>query len=395
MAERFAVPYRILVLRMGELWLKGRNRNTFKRRLQRNLSASLRAEIPKATVHLQHARLLVELPEGAPLARAIEICRDTPGLTWVSPAIPVASDVDAITTAALDLARTVWAGQTGSFKVETRRSDKQFRLTSPQLNTHVGGQVGAALDLSVDLKTPDRVLGIDVTRLGSYVYVHRLEAVGGLPVGTGGRVLLMLSGGLDSPVAGYHAQRRGCELEAIYFHSPPFISEASKDKVVALARQLAPRQGGLRLHIVPFTAVQLAVRDAGGDKLTVLLYRRFMYRIAALLARRRRLDALATGENLSQVASQTITNLALVDRTVDALVLRPLLCAEKNEIVATARRIGTHDISILPHDDCCTLFIPPNPATRAPLGAILSKEDRLDVDGLVTAALDGIEGINL
>lgn len=395
MADRIALPYRTLVLRMGELWLKGRNRNTFKRRLQRNLSASLRAVIPEATVHLHHARLVVDLPDGAPVARAVEICCDTPGLTWVSPAIAVASEVEAIEAAALALADAAWVGAQGSFRVDTRRSDKAFPLASPALNARIGGQIAVRLGLSVDLKVADRTLGIDVTRQGSYVYVHRLPAAGGLPIGTAGRALLLLSGGLDSPVAGYGAQRRGCEIEAIYFHSPPFISEASKDKVIALAKLLAPRQGGLRLHVIPFTAVQLAVRDASGGKLTVLLYRRFMYRIAAQLARRARIPALVTGENLSQVASQTIENLSLAQRGLDTLVLRPLICADKLDIVATARRIGTHDVSILPHEDCCTLFIPPNPATRAPMHAILTKEARMDVDGLVEAALAEAEVITL
>lgn len=395
MVERLSVPYRTLVLRLGELWLKGRNRNVFKRRLQRNLSASLRAVIPDATVHMHHTRLVVDLPEGAPVARAIDICCDTPGLTWVSPAIPVASDADAIDAVAFELATTVWAGATGSFCVDTRRSDKQFPVKSPALNARVGGRIAAELGLSVDLKTPDRVLGIDVTRRGSFVYVHRFPAPGGLPVGSAGRALLLLSGGLDSPVAGYRAQRRGCELEAIYFHSPPFIGEASKEKVVALAKALAPRQGGLRLHVVPFTDIQLAIRDASGGKLTVILYRRFMYRVAARLAWNSRIRALVTGENLSQVASQTIENLSLTDRCVQTLVMRPLLCADKLDIVETARRIGTHDVSVLPHEDCCTLFLPDSPATRAPLHAVLTKEDRLDIDALVDAALAKAEIIDV
>lgn len=388
-----AVQLRTLVLRMGEIWLRGRNRNAFKRRLQRNLMATLRARIPKANVFLRRTRLIVEIPDAAAMPEALAICRDTPGVTWVSPAIPVAPTVEAIEAASQQLAQQAWAGATGSFMIETRRTDKQFPLKSSALNARIGAQIASALGLGVDLRTPDRVLGIDITHQQAHVYVQRLKGVGGLPVGSAGRVMLLLSGGLDSPVAGYHAQRRGCELEAVYFHSPPFISEASKDKVIALARILAPRQGQLRFSVVPFTKVQLAIRDAAGGRFTVLLYRRFMYRIAAQLARNRNIPALCTGENLAQVASQTLQNLGLVDQATDMLCLRPLISADKNEIVTQARRIGTYETSILPHDDCCTLFIPPDPATRAPLSSVERREAELDVEGLVADAIARTEVI--
>jgi thiamine biosynthesis protein ThiI len=390
-----AVAYRTLVLRMGEIWLKGRNRNTFKRRLQRNLSASLRAEIPNAVVLLEHARVVVHVPDPARVSRAIQICCDTPGITWVSPALPVDPTIESMQATALDLAQHAWQGATGSFKVKTRRSDKQFPIKSPEVDRQVGGPIAAALGLTVDLKQPDRTVGIDITRAGCHVYVERHKGIGGLPVGTVGRVMLLLSGGLDSPVAGYFAQRRGCELEAVYFHSPPFISEASKDKVIDLARRLAPRQGSLRLHVVPFAPIQLAIRDAGGGRLTVVLYRRFMYRIAARLAQRFKASALCTGENLAQVASQTPENLAVVNEAASVLTLRPLLCADKEEIIDVARRIGTYTTSIQPFDDCCTLFLPEHPATRAPLGPVLGREARLDVAGLMDAALEGVETIKL
>lgn len=389
------VQLRTLVLRMGEIWLKGRNRNTFKRRLQRNLMATLRAQIPKANVYLRRTRLVVELPDPAEMPLAVAICRDTPGITWVSPAVPVEPTIEAIERAGQALALQAWAGATGSFRVATRRTDKQFPLKSPEINARVGAPIAAALGLDVNLKAPDRELGIDITRTRAHVYVQRLKGAGGLPIGTVGRVMLMLSGGLDSPVAGYHAQRRGCELDAVYFHSPPFISEASKDKVIALARLLAPRQGRLRLNVVPFTDIQLAIRDASGGRFTVLLYRRFMYRIAARLARRRKIPALCTGENLAQVASQTLENLALVDRVTDMLCLRPLLSADKEQIVDQAREIGTYATSVLPHDDCCTLFIPADPATRAPLSAVERREAELDIDGLIADALARTEVIKI
>ncbi|MEZ4471696.1 MAG: hypothetical protein R3F60_13010 [bacterium] len=236
---------------------------------------------------------------------------------------------------------------------------------------------------------------MDIAVGAAFVSVERFAGAGGLPVGSTGRVLLLLSGGIDSPVAGYLAQKRGCAVEAVYFHSPPYVSEASRDKVIALARRLAPRQGGLTLHIVPFTAVQEAIRDAGGGRLSVLLYRRFMYRIAAALAKRRRLLALCTGESLGQVASQTLENLRLVDQVSDALTLRPLITTDKQDIMELARRLGTYDISVLPHQDCCTLFVPEHPSTRAPLGLLVAHEEKLAVEAQVQAALDRTETVTL
>lgn len=387
--------YTLLLVRLGEVWLKGRNRGEFLGRLRRNLRASLEAAVPGARLRGRYARLFVELPDPSLAPAAVTVCADTPGLTSVSPVRRVESDEAAIVAEALALARAEWAGATGSFRVAARRSDKSFPLTSPEINRRVGGPLGRELGLTVNLKAADRELGVEVGEDGTLLWVHTFPAVGGLPVGSTGRVLLLLSGGIDSPVAGYLAQKRGCALDAVYFHSPPFISEASREKVEALARRLAPRQGGLRLHVVPFTDIQTAIRQRCEPRHTVLLYRRFMYRIAAALAGRIGADALCTGENLGQVASQTLENLALVDRLTDRLTLRPLLTHDKQETVEIARRIGTYELSIQPFDDCCTLFVPKHPTLRAPARVLEAQETRLDVDHLVRSALARTEVVDL
>ncbi len=387
--------YTMLLIRIGEVWLKGRNRGEFLDKLRRNLRASLAAAVPGAKLQGHYARYFAVLPSPEGLEAALAVVADTPGVSSVSPVRRVPSDLETITTEARRLAAVELAGATGTFAADARRSLKSFPLTSPALNAHVGGAVAGDLGLRVDLKRPNHRLGIEVAEEGTYLWVRTLPAVGGLPVGTTGRVLLLLSGGIDSPVAGYLAQKRGCALDAVYFHSPPFIGEASREKVEDLARTLAPRQGGLLLHVVPFTAVQTEIRKRCDPRLTVLLYRRFMYRIAGALAAQLGSAALCTGENLGQVASQTLENLTLVDNLTGLLTMRPLLTYDKLETIAIARRIGTFELSIRPFDDCCTLFVPKHPAIRAPVRALEHEEAKLDVDHLVRAALAGVTSTRL
>ena len=379
--------YDLILGRVGELWLKGRNRNDFVQQLRRNLQASLKAELKGAQVQPAHGRFFVRLADPAHMARALEICRDTPGLHSVSPVRRVARDIDAILAGALALAAAEWADHTGTFRVVSRRADKTFPLTSPQINQEIGYALHSTFGLSADLNRADVTLGVEVERERAHVFVHSHLAAGGLPIGSAGRVLLLLSGGIDSPVAGYLAQKRGCALDAVYFHSAPFISESSRDKVETLANLLGPRQGGLRLHVVHFTDIQKAIRDNCDKRLTVVLYRRFMYRIAGRIADQRKARALCTGESIGQVASQTLENLALVDGVTNHLTIRPLLTYDKDEVVDVARRIGSFETSILPHQDCCTLFVPKNPAIRAKLHIVERAEARLDLEALIEGAL--------
>ena len=391
------VRYDIIMLRLGELCLKGRNQGQFTKALRRNVLATVRALDPKVRLSTGRGRLWVHLSDSTQAAAAAAVCADTPGATSVSPVATAALDIDVITETALALTRAVWGGETDkkSFAVEARRSDKSFPMASPAIERHVGGAIQDALELPVDLTSPEHVLGIELGADRAFIWVEKIRAAGGLPVGTAGRVALMLSGGIDSPVAGYMAQKRGCALDAVYFHSPPFTGEESREKVETLARKLAPRQGGLRLFVVHFTEIQKAIRTSCESAHTVLLYRRFMYRIAERIAVTRHALALCTGENLAQVASQTLENLYLVDQVTSMLTLRPLSTYDKQEIVDVARRIGTYETSILPYDDCCTLFVPRNPTIRGRLDDIVAEEAKLDLEALIAEALERTEIVDI
>ncbi len=385
----------LLMARVGELWLKGRNRDHFVRALHDNLQTALSAALSHVQVMAGRGRLYVGVGRAEDVPRALAICADVPGLVDVARVERCPPTLDAIEAAALALVEARWAGATGSFAIDGRRTQKTLPFSSSDLNRRVGAAVLAATGLRVDLSRPDRTLSVEVGPRRAHLWTAACPGAGGLPVGTAGGALLMLSGGIDSPVAGYLAQKRGCRLEAVYFHSPPFVGEATRAKVQALARRLAARQGRLTLHVAPFTDPQLAIRDHCDRRMAVLLYRRMMYRIADRLAGRRGLDALCTGEMLGQVASQTMANLTLVDAVCDRLVLRPLLTHDKQESVALARRIGTYETSILPHDDCCALFLPDHPVTRGTAPLMRGQESRIDVDALVEQAAQGVESVEI
>ena len=266
-----------------------------------------------------------------------------------------------------------------SFKVETRRSNKHFPMRSHDIDCHVGGAVIDALGLRVDVHQPSLRIGIEVHSSAVYIFAEMRPAPGGLPVGVSGRGLLLLSGGIDSPVAGWLAAKRGMALEALTFHSPPFTGERAKDKVVSLLRILSRWQVATTLHVAHFTEAQQRLREAGPAELAVVLYRRMKVRVADILCERTRCQAIVTGENLGQVASQTLVNMANIEQAARHIVLRPLLTYDKMETVALARQIGTYDTSSLPYEDCCSLFVPAHPATAARLADVEAVEAKLDV----------------
>ncbi len=385
----------LLMGRIGELWLKGRNRPHFVDVLHNNLQAALSARLRHVQVMAGRGRLYISVGRPADVAEAFDICADIPGLVDIARVERTEPDLEAIIAASRTLVAERWVGATGSFAIDGRRTQKTLPFTSDDLNRAVGAAVQQATGLAVNLTAPDRTLHIEVDPRRAHLWTGARPGARGLPVGTAGGALLMLSGGIDSPVAGALAQKRGCRLEAVYFHSPPFVGEATRDKVLALARRLAARQGALTVHVVPFTAAQVAIRDGCDRRMAVLLYRRMMYRIADALAARRKLAALCTGEMLGQVASQTLPNLTLVDAVCRRLVLRPLIAFDKQDSVDLARALGTYETSILPYDDCCALFLPDNPVTRGTPGLMACQEDRLDIDGLVQAALDAIETVEV
>ena len=378
----------LMVLRVSEIFLKGQNRRFFFGRLVAG-ARRLLADIDDIVVEPRHLRVAVRYPLALE-ARVIERLRRLFGLASMSPAVPVAADLDAIAAAAIALGRELAAGT--RFKVETNRRDKSFPLTSQQISSQIGGAVAAAVPaLVVDVRRPETVIRVEIGDDGCFVYGRVIPGPGGLPFGTGGRVALLLSGGIDSPVAGYSAMRRGCTAVAIYFHSFPYTGDKTREKVTDLASHLARWQGPLRLWVVPFTEVQKRLREHGPGELAVLLYRRMMMRAASRIAAREGAAALVTGENLGQVASQTLENLAVIEEAASLPVLRPLICDDKADIVAKAKAIGSYETSILPYDDCCALFVPKHPATRARLEDLMAAEEGLDLEAMAAELADAAE----
>jgi len=386
----------VILCRFGELFLKSGNRKVFERVLVDNMRAAL-ADLPRARVEQTHGRVLVRLPTEDAEDAAARLTRVF-GLVSLSIArqVEAKEDLEAITAKAVDEARAAIArDRPASFKVESRRPDKRFPKSSLEIDRHVGARVQAETGLAVDVHTPALRIGIEVGTEVAYVFAGKHEAPGGLPVGASGRALLLLSGGIDSPVAGWLAAKRGLALDAVYFHSPPYIGEKSRDKVLALGKQLARWQALRSVTVVPFTDVQKRLRDAGPAELAVVLYRRMMMRIADAIADKLELAALVTGENLGQVASQTIENMTAIEAAARRVVLRPLVTYDKVETTALARRIGTYETSILPYEDCCSLFVPLHPATRARAQDAARVEEQLDVAAEIAAAVAGSERISV
>ncbi len=384
----------VLLCRYGELFLKSGNRRRFERVLADNIRAAV-ADLPGASVSTTHGRTLVRV-RPADVDDAAGRLERVFGLVSFSVARKVAAepDLEAIGAAAVDEARAALArDRLVSFKIESRRADKRFPVQSPEISRRVGGRVHETTGLAVDVHRPALTIGIEVTPGHAFVYGGTRGAPGGLPVGASGRALLLLSGGIDSPVAGWLAAKRGLALDAVYFHSPPYVGEKSRDKVLSLARKLARWQAMRSVTVVPFTDVQKRLRQAGPGELAVVLYRRMMMRIADAVADQLGADALVTGENLGQVASQTIHNLATIEDAARRVVLRPLLTYDKIETTNLAQRIGTYETSILPFDDCCSLFVPAHPATRARVADVAPAEAKLDLAGEVAAAVAASERV--
>jgi len=332
----------------------------------------------------------------ARIEEALDQLKRVFGLSSLSPAVAVPQDLEAIGAAAVELAAEhVKRRRPSSFRVKAKRSDKRFPTPSPEIGRLVGERVWERIQLPVNLVEPELTVGVEVGPVRSFVYVDRIPGAGGLPVGSSGRAALLLSGGIDSPVAGYLMQKRGCVLTAVYFHSPPYTGARTRAKVEELAGKLAPAQGGLTLHVVSFTAIQTAIRDGAPCEMAVVLYRRAMMRIASALSQRSGCLALVTGENLGQVASQTLENMICIEQAAALPVLRPLLSYATAETIELARRVGTYELSTLPYEDCCSLFVPRHPLTRARSERVEEVESHLALSALMAQAIAGAEAVSL
>jgi thiamine biosynthesis protein ThiI len=365
------------------VFLKKGNRPKFLRQLRKNLEAGLarRSRVEGIRVAPFHGRYEVRKPGGLSAeecARAVEVLAATFGVVSVSPAVQVPNDLAEITRSAVEAARDALSRREAkTFRVAASRSYKLFPMTSPDINVHVGRAVKDAIGLPVKLAAADLTVGIEVTPAGTYVFADTARGPGGLPVGSAGRAVLLLSGGIDSPVAGWMMAKRGCQVVAIHFHSYPYTSRGSQEKVVALAERLSEWLGPVRLVLVGIGALQEMLRQRVPREQLVLFYRRSMVRLAARLAGERRARALITGESLGQVASQTMENIGVIQEATALPVLRPLIGMDKEETVRLARRIGTYDLSIAAAEDCCSLFLPPHPMLRGDVEAVKRIEAEL------------------
>jgi thiamine biosynthesis protein ThiI len=379
-----------IVIRPGELFLKGKNRRMFEDALVRNTKRALRGR-DDVRVWREHGRLFVI---GAVDEDLLSRLTWVFGISSFSPVVFCEKSIAEITRVALEMAEQRPAG-TRTFRIAARRSDKSFSHTSAAIGRDVGQAVVEATGLGVDLERPELSIGVEVGRSWAFVWIDRRPGAGGLPVGTSGSALLLLSGGIDSPVAGHLLQKRGLELAAVYFHAFPYTGDGARDKVADVARVLARRQGRLRLRVAQIARLQELLRDECPAPYLVLLYRRAMIRIAERLAADNGIAALATGESLGQVASQTLLNLTTVEDAASLPILRPLIGFDKAETIDLARRIGTYEISIRPHDDCCTLFVPRHPETGGSAERARMLEDQVQWQPLVDEAVSTAEAIDL
>jgi thiamine biosynthesis protein ThiI len=385
--------YDVILIRYGELALKGKNRSDFEARLLRNIRNKLK-DFPDVKVKKTYGRMLVEL-NGQAYPPVVERLQEVFGVVGVSPAKRVPTELQALQQAAVALIREQ-PTQPATFKIAAKRSIKSFPHKSMELNHLIGGYVLKNVDgIKVDVHQPEITVHVEVRAEAAYVYGDDIPGPGGLPVGASGRVALLLSGGIDSPVAGYLALKRGAELQAIHFHSYPFTSERAKQKVIDLAQILTRYGGKIRLHVVPFTEIQTQIRQKCEESYSVTVMRRMMFRIAERIAHKEKALALVTGENLGQVASQTLESMYTINHVIRMPVLRPVVGMDKQEIMNIAKRIGTYETSILPYEDCCTVFLPKSPKTRPDLNATERTESNLDVERLVQEAVDATEVLDL
>ncbi len=385
----------MFLMKLGEVVLKGANKRQFENRLRHNVRRRMEpfgnfdVYILQSTVYIQ------PMDDQADLDGAWEACHSIFGVVSLCRCRPCEKNVDAIYDAVeaylgddLDMAE--------SFKVESKRSDKAFPLTSIALSQEIGGRLAEAHpNCLVDVHHPAYTVYVEVRDLAAYVHGPAEPGAGGLPTGVGGRGMCLLSGGIDSPVAAYMMARRGMEIECVHFFSYPYTSQLAKDKVLELARLVTKYCGRMTVNVVPFTEIQEAIRDNCPEKYFTLIMRRFMMEISQRIGRNDGCGALITGENLGQVASQTMEAMAVTGAVVDMPIFMPLVGMDKEQIVTIARHIGTMDTSILPYEDCCTVFTPKHPKTKPTLGQVEHAERKLDREALILRAIEGVEKVTV
>ena len=385
----------IFLLKLGEIVLKGANKRQFESRLRQNVRRRMKA-YGNFDVYLMQSTLYVEpMDEECDVDGAWEDCHSIFGIVSLCRCRPCEKNLDAIFETIeeylgedLDCAK--------SFKVESKRSDKAFPMTSIQISQEIGGRLAEAHPgVEVDVHHPDYTVYVEVRDLAAYVHGPAEAGAGGLPTGVGGRAMVLLSGGIDSPVAAHMIAKRGVEIEAVHFFSYPYTSQLAKDKVLELARLVTKYSGRMTVNVVGFTEIQEAIRDNCPEEYFTLIMRRFMMEISARIAKWDGCGALVTGENLGQVASQTMEAMTVTGAVVDIPIFMPLIGMDKEEIVRIARKIGTFETAVLPYEDCCTVFTPKHPKTKPTLAQVINAERNLDREALIERALQNIEKFKL
>ncbi len=377
-----------IIIRYCEIHLKGKNKSFFERLLVEAIERSLKGI--NHSFKKINTRYLIEDYDENDFSLIISKLKKVCGIHSISPAKVVRNDFEAIRDCAIEITK----GKKGEFKVNTNRADKKFPMHSVELSREIGGVL---LDLyapaiKVNVVEPEFIVNIDIRESGeTLIYTDVIKGLGGLPTGSSGKGMLMISGGIDSPVAGFMLAKRGMRLEAVHFHSYPYTSEAALDKVKTLAGMVAEYSGGLKLHVVKFTHIQEEIHKKCPDDLMITMMRRFMMRIAERVGKSNGCQAIITGESLGQVASQTIESITTSNAVVTMPMLRPLIAYDKLDIIEISNKIGTFETSILPYEDCCTVFLPKFPATKPKMEVVLKAESNLDVEGLIEEALSSIE----
>ena len=383
---------KIILLKYGEIILKGLNRPKFEKILVQNISQYI--DKTKVKVWRAQATIYVEpLSEDVDMSELAVKLSKVFGVVAVALADVVPKDINAICEKAAEVAART---KGNTFKVEAKRADKKFPYKSPEICMQAGGYVlSKNHHLKVDVHNPDYVINVEIRDFAAYVYSEKIQGVGGMPIGTNGKATLLLSGGIDSPVAGYMIAKRGVELNAVHFYSYPYTSERAKEKVLDLAQILADYCGEINVHIVPFTEIQLAINEKCPEEQLTVIMRRIMMQIADNIASDTGSYALITGESIGQVASQTIQALAVTNAVVNMPVFRPLIGMDKDEIIQISRKIGTFETSILPYEDCCTVFTPKHPTTKPNIERIKQSESKLDIEPMIKTAIENTEVITL
>lgn len=382
------VKYDTVLIRYGELSTKGKNRKDFIKRLEHNVRNMLK-DFKELEYRRTHDRMYIRLHDEDPDVIRERLTKVF-GISSFSFTEKVDPTLDAIQSSCLAIAKQ---SDKKTFKIVTKRHDKTFPMVSDEINRAVAGVILKNTAFKVDVHNPELIIRIEVQRDAAYITSDKIKGSGGYPTGINGKALLMLSGGIDSPVAAYEIMKRGIEVEAVHFASPPYTSEAAKGKVIELAKLVSVYQGQMKVHILNFTELQLAIYKTAGDPYAVTLMRRMMFRLAERVAKENKCLVLATGESIGQVASQTLESMVCINDVVHMPVIRPLVCYDKVEIIDLARRIGTYETSILPYEDCCTIFDPKNPVTKPSIEKAEHFESQFDYEKMLDECLSTEETV--